>query len=202
MLTMIEAKKLGVEAAGEEFECPTGARGRILEMLSEHKKVQAELSCVEQGCTNTHIREQSDWHQCGRCPEHSKSKGQKRSSGPNLGGGRSVKLEDGTYIREMKISDTDDAEMRALKEQNNTIFTNLYEKEQARRDQEKAEAKAAREAKMAQDRADREAEKAVEKKEAMRNQLQRVTDLARKNGVAISPTLLAEAKSYGIDVES
>ncbi len=45
----------------------------ILPSLSQKGKVQAELACAVEGCTKTHIREQSDWHQSVNCRDHALS---------------------------------------------------------------------------------------------------------------------------------
>lgn len=45
--------------------------GVILEELSPKGKVQARLGCIAKDCNETHIREQSDWHQSVRCRVHS-----------------------------------------------------------------------------------------------------------------------------------
>ena len=52
--------------------------GVILPTLSKGggpgAKIQAELACSVEGCTRTHIREQSDWHQALMCREHAEEK--------------------------------------------------------------------------------------------------------------------------------
>lgn len=47
--------------------------GTILGHLSPKGKVQAELACLTEGCTETHTREQSDWHQSLMCRTHAAS---------------------------------------------------------------------------------------------------------------------------------
>jgi len=42
----------------------------ILPELSPKGKVQARLACSVEGCTEEHVREQSDWHQSMRCRTH------------------------------------------------------------------------------------------------------------------------------------
>lgn len=98
MVDMDTAKKLGT--VGLRFTAPTGAEGVILPERSAHGKLQAEFSCIK-GCGRTHIREQSDWHQCGTCRTCKPSKG---------GAGKSVKVE---------LPDT--PEVRALKEELATL---------------------------------------------------------------------------------
>ena len=41
--------------------------------LSPKGKVQATLACLVEGCTETHVREQSDWHQSLNCRTHAAS---------------------------------------------------------------------------------------------------------------------------------
>lgn len=67
------AKKDGVKAAGLKFFVEkTGSLGEILPTLSAHGKVQARMTCNMGG--PDHIRENSDWGQCGTSPEMKKSK--------------------------------------------------------------------------------------------------------------------------------
>lgn len=44
--------------------------GVILGTLSPKGKLRAELACSTEDCTETHIREQSDWHQSLKCLTH------------------------------------------------------------------------------------------------------------------------------------
>lgn len=205
MLTMAEAKKSGIKAAGEEFECvksdfygggPTGAIGTILPELSARGKLQASLTCATEGCTETHIREVSDWHQSANCAIHTKAKSKGSGKSVGTGGGRSVKvtLEDGSVetFREMKVGPTDDAETVALKEENNRLFEAYYSAEQAKRDAEKVQAQEARKAKQEAERAEREAAKAVEKKAVIAAQLERAKAYAAKVGANVSPKLLSQ----------
>ena len=64
--------------AGTEFlaEGPNGkfVSAKLLGELSAKGKLQAELSCSEEGCTETHDREQSDWHQSMLCRTHAAAK--------------------------------------------------------------------------------------------------------------------------------
>jgi hypothetical protein len=212
MLTMNEAKKLAkanlAEAAGQEFQpeksaylaggqegVPTGALGVILPTLSSRGKPQAELTCVVDGCTERHIREISDWHQCTKCETHSKSKskGSGKSNTPGLGGGRSVKVE-GEVFREMKILDTDTDDIRELKIQNNEIFEQLYAQEQARREAEKVAAAEERKAKQEADRIAREAKQAEEKKAAIMAAKERAMKYAAEKGLKVSPRLMAQGE--------
>ncbi len=45
--------------------------GTILEKLSPKGKLQAEMGCLMKDCNETHVREQSDWHQSLKCRTHS-----------------------------------------------------------------------------------------------------------------------------------
>ena len=216
-LTMKEAKALGLKAAGEEFICdrgecygnaPTGCIGRILPDLSSHKKLQAVLTCAhvaEDGtkCTNTHIREVSDWHQSRFCAEHAKTKKKSKGAGAGLGAGRSVKVEivdeetsevKTEIIREMRILETDDQEMRELKEQNNQIFAAALKAQEEREEKEKEIRKAEREAKLAEDRAKREEEAAAKKKAQAKEALERAAAYAAKMGLPVSQKTIAEAE--------
>lgn len=74
--TMEEAKKFKVP--GMKFKAPTGSIGTVLEETSSRGKLQASLTCTAGG--PDHIREVSDWHQCGVSPEM-KKKSKKKSGG-------------------------------------------------------------------------------------------------------------------------
>lgn len=205
MITMSEAKKLGVKAAGEEFACeksayygggPTGAIGVVLPELSSHGKVQATLSCTEPGCTETHVREASDWHQSTKCDTHKKTKSKSgKSATPGTGGGRSVKLADGTVLREFKVLDSDDADARALKEESNAIFETFYAAQAAERETAKAQAAEERKAKQEADKQAREAKQALEKKAALSGALERARALAAERGLTVSKKLIAEVEA-------
>lgn len=65
---MEAAKTLGTP--GLRFRAPTGATGTVLEERSPKGKLRAELTCIKGG--PNHIREVSDWHQCGVSPEMKK----------------------------------------------------------------------------------------------------------------------------------
>ncbi len=73
--TALAGTRFYAENLKKEFVLAT-----ILPNLSSKGKVQAELACShtdeESGdaCTNTHIREQSDWHQSLRCRDHAEAK--------------------------------------------------------------------------------------------------------------------------------
>lgn len=63
---------------GTRFKAKTGAIGTAIVERSEHNKRQAILTCTAAGCTETHIRESSDWQHSGRCRTH--AKGRRRST--------------------------------------------------------------------------------------------------------------------------
>jgi hypothetical protein len=77
--TMAEVKANPV--AGDSFVNPVGAVGTVLPGKSPKGKNTASFTCVEPGCNNTHVREASDWHQCGKCLEHAKTRSKSKSTG-------------------------------------------------------------------------------------------------------------------------
>ena len=201
MLTMNEAKSLGISAAGQEFECdsgnfagnvPNGIIGVILPEVSSRGKVQAELTCSVPGCTNTHIREKSDWHQCRFCAVHQKNKGTggAKASVAGVAGlkglgavGPQVKLPDGTVLREMKADPSDSPELAELKIQNNAIYTAL----KARQDAERA-------AKADAEKAARAAKAEADKASTLKARLEAARKVAAEMGVPLSPSLIQAAK--------
>ena len=201
MLTMIEAKALGLKAAGQEFECvftfgeragqATGCVGTILPELSARGKLQAVLTCATPGCNLTHVREVSDWHQSRFCEVHGKKS--KHSAGGHITYGKQVKLDDGTVIKEMKVLETDDEELRSMKLENNQIFAELLAVQEAKDAQVKADAKALRDAENAK----AQLVKAQAARDAAKAQARASLELAKKmsaeRGVAVSPKLIAEA---------
>ncbi len=64
--------------AGQTFLAETAKGEQVLAVvlpnLSPKGKVQAELACCVEGCCETHVREQSDWHQSLRCRTHAGAK--------------------------------------------------------------------------------------------------------------------------------
>ena len=205
-LSMREAKKLGLKAAGEQFFCtkspyyaggqedvPNGVIGTILPELSNRGKLQAELTCTEPGCTATHIREVSDWHQCTKCEQHSKSKGKSKGSGMlGVGGQRSVKLPDGTILREMQCPEGADEEMKALVAENNALFGQLKAEEDARRAKEQEAHKAELAAKLEADKAERAKKLAAEQKAKLLANLELIKKVAAEKGVPVSPKTEAD----------
>lgn len=85
---------------GDQFTTPTGAVGTYTARLSQRGKIQAVFTCTWNGCQNTHEREISDWHQCGKCVAHAKIRlrdiGRKRT-----------KKKDITAVREMLLASQD-----------------------------------------------------------------------------------------------
>ena len=116
-ISMEQAKFEGLAAAGKSFVSPKGVTGTVLPTKSAHGKVQAEFTCNSPGCCNTHIREQSDWHQSQFCLNHSKTKTQKKGVAV-----KEITLQDGTKIQRQVILDTDDQELKDLKAQVNEAF--------------------------------------------------------------------------------
>lgn len=203
--TQATCKAEGIKAAGQTFRQErsqkygggfTGNVGIVLAELSARGKVQAELTCLK--CNGTHVREMSDWHQSVFCRECKPTTAEKKAAAPTPGagnggvGGRSVKVTiDGKeeVIREMTIRPEDDEEMKALKEENNAIFAQLWAKDQARRDAEKA----------AKD-AEKEKAKLLAQKEKLQAikaeslaKLQRVAAYAQENGLEVSNKTKTEA---------
>jgi hypothetical protein len=120
MLTMEVAKATGV--AGDQFVSPKGVTGTILAEKSAHGKKQASMTCNAPNCSETHIRESSDWHQSQFCATHNKTpKGKKGAKAakvnPNV-----CTLDDGTVLTLQVITESDDAETKALKSACNEIF--------------------------------------------------------------------------------
>ena len=70
------------------FLSPTGAYGVCTGELSSHKKPTAYMTCTKEvdgkKCDQLHLRERSDWHQCGRCPAHAKKKSKSSTSSKSI----------------------------------------------------------------------------------------------------------------------
>lgn len=79
VVTLAQAKAMGIVGTRfrVEFTSPSaGTReffGTIIPGLSAHGKPQAELECTI--CGAKHVREQSDWHHCWKCPSCKKPSG-------------------------------------------------------------------------------------------------------------------------------
>lgn len=186
-------KKNGVSSvAGESFEGKNGVTATVLAELSHRQKPQAEITCSVEGCTNTHIREISDWHQSDKCREDAKSKSKGARTGTGLG---SVKLPDGTVLREQRIADTDDQETKDLKAALNEQYQAAKAAAQAVKDEEKAQAKTEREAKMAAEKAERDAKKDEERKAALKASLERAKEFSAKTGAPVSQKLIAQVRA-------
>ena len=69
---MADAKQNPV--TGTRFRGAKGVHGEVVGELSERGKVVARLSCSIPHCTETHLREISDWHQCHLCRNHAPSR--------------------------------------------------------------------------------------------------------------------------------
>lgn len=189
MLTMLEAKALAnkslAEAAGKQFTAQTGAIGVILPEPSVRGKPQAELTCLEEGCTETHVREISDWHQCGKCRTHKKSK--------SRGGGGGTSVTSG--VRIMKVLDTDSDEVRVLKEENNRVVEQLQAAEKAERAERKAREAEERKAKQEEAKQLRALEQAEKQKQQLAANLEKIKEEAAKRGIPVSPKTLAKLEA-------
>lgn len=170
------------EVAGVRFINQKGSIGTVLANLSSHGKRQAEMTCTTDGCTETHVREQSDWHQCSSCRSHGKGGVANKST---VNGG-SVVDADGKRIVFMHILDTDDADTKQMKAQNNHNFNLLRDKN---RNEEEMRRKKAKEDRKAQIEMERE-ERALKAEENRKKDMQKNADLIRqyaaKMGLPIS----------------
>lgn len=167
--------KNGEVVAGQSFVNSKGSTGTVLAGLSSHLKFQAEMTCSTEGCNETHVREQSDWHQSHQCRTH--AEGIKGANPNNLGGG--IRLDDGSVVRLMKVRDTDTAEVAAAKEQNNLVF------EQARTARREAE-KADTAARVAARKAERETKQAEVREAKLAAKAERLREQAAKMKVQVS----------------
>ena len=187
----IKAKE---NVVGMTFRNERNALGTILEALSDHKKRQAEMTCTTEGCTETHIREQSDWHQSYACRTHGKSKS-RSGTGNGVGGG--IKSDDGQTFKFMPIVDSDDAETRKVKEANNSFYVAL----KAQREEEARIAKLAREnerrAKVEEGRRERALKLEADKKSKLKDQLARIRAYAEKMNVPVSDVTLKMVERQG-----
>ena len=181
---------------GAQFTNARGASGTVLDSLSDHKKRQAQMTCTElvdgQPCTETHIREQSDWGQSYRCRTHSKTKVKSAGAGQGVGGG--IKGEDGTVYRFQRVLETDDAETVSLKSANNAVFESL-KAAQVAAEREAKEARAAdRKAKLAAAKAERQSKLAADKKAKLAEQVAKMRQYADAHGIPISDVTLRQIK--------
>lgn len=171
---------------GLSFVNARGATGTVLDGLSSHGKRQAEMTCITQGCTETHVREQSDWHQSFACRTHSKTK--KRGGGSGVGS--RIKLADGTDVTFQKVLDTDDADVVALKTENNALFERLKQKKLDEVKADKERRAQERKAKVEADRQARAVKNAQTQREALAANLQRIKDYAARMNLPVSQATL------------
>lgn len=86
LVTLKSNQGVATLLAGTEFTCENGrgekVAARLLPQLSSHGKIQAELACSRPGCTKTHTRERSDWHQALLCRECRPSAGKTGHAAP------------------------------------------------------------------------------------------------------------------------
>lgn len=198
MLTMTQvkemlksAKGLTAEIIGSEFEAPTGARGRVLAQLSEHGKVQAEMTCTETVdgilCMQTHVREQSDWHQCGKCVDHSKGRS-KKTGGTGASASTNV-------LRKLKVLDTDSPETKAKKEEANALIDLVLAEEKKVKDAEKAQNAEVRKKEQEEAKAKKDAEKAEAIRRQVAERWQAIQAVAKEKGVPVSAKTVAEVEA-------
>lgn len=184
---------------GEQFEGKNGIIGVVLADYSTRGKPQAEFGCSVEGCTETHVRELSDWHQSDKCRTHAKSKAKGERTGTGL---RSVKVvgQDGKVevLREQKIDPTEPVEVQNLKRQINEVFEARYKEAQALKEQELEAAKLAREERLAVEKAARDAKKEADKVTDLAARLERAKLASLRSGHPVSPKLIAEAEAAGI----
>ena len=65
--------------AGMQFTNQRGSVATVLANKSSRDKYHATMTCTIAGCTDTHLREMSDWHQCYKCLTHQGKKSNKGS---------------------------------------------------------------------------------------------------------------------------
>lgn len=65
-VTLAEAKT-GAAAVGKLFINSKGAIACVLDIINVRGKRLALFGCTSPGCSGTHVRETSDWHQVGSC---------------------------------------------------------------------------------------------------------------------------------------
>lgn len=192
----IEALKAKISSkenvVGLTFINSKGAQGTVLPNLSEHGKRQAEMTCTGKGgaCTETHFREQSDWHQSYQCRSCKKGKTSSSGSSTPTGGGLaaqgSITKADGTVLTFQALSPGDTLEQIAAKTTNNEVFE--AERVVQRRAMEAARALAEkdRKEKQTRDDAQRKQARAVEKKAQLQKQLKNIHDYAKKYNVCVN----------------
>ena len=182
------AKKSLTEAAGVKFTTPTGALGVVLAEPSVRGKPQAELTCTEPGCTELHVREVSDWHQCGKCRTHAKKKG-------GSGGGSKSSSGGGSSVQGlMKILDTDSDEVRAMKQEANEVLLKVREAEKAKKEAEKAQAAEARKAQQEAQKAAAEEQRKAKAADALKARLAKIRQVAAEKGIEVSAKTEVEAE--------
>lgn len=190
----IKAKE---NVTGLIFVNARGAKGKIMGDLSVHGKRQAEMTCTipdgDKECSETHIREQSDWHQSYACRTHKKTKAKAGAGVPAMG---SIKLDNGTVVSYQRVLETDSPEVQAIKEQNNELYETVraQKAEQAKADKE---AKAlARKQKLDEERHQRNLKLEEEKKEQLIANLERIVEYSQKNNMPISKKTLEQVEEY------
>ncbi len=177
--------KAKTDVSGVTFVNVKGSQGTVLPGKSDHGKLRAEMTCVKEGCTETHIREISDFHQCGLCRTHSKTKaggGAKVSTG--------VRLDDGTVVRYQPVLATDDAETVELKAANNLKVEELRHQKAEQKTVERLAKELERKQRQETAKADREAKAVAEKKQKLADMNQKIREYAQRNQVPVSVSTL------------
>lgn len=190
--TKIEA---GESVVGVVFTNARGATGTVLDGLSDHKKRQATMTCTEANCTETHVREQSDWNQSYRCRSHSKTKVKSVGGGQSVGGGFTDA--NGTVFRFQRVLVTDDAETVAQKTEMNKVFEALKAQKVATERAAKEARTAEKRAEQAKTREEKKVKKVAEKKAARAEQVARMRKFAADNNVPINDVTLAQIEKEG-----
>lgn len=171
-----EAVKNGEDVSGVTFVNAKGATGTVLPGKSLHLKLQAEMTCTTDGCTETHVREQSDWHQSHKCRTH--AEGKKGSNPNNLGGG--LKLADGSVVRLLKVRPTDPPDVVQAKEQNNAVFEAERQARDAAAAIDKAQRAAERKAAQEKAKAEKNEKLLVEKAAKLKEQSAKMKEYVAK----------------------
>jgi regulator of protease activity HflC (stomatin/prohibitin superfamily) len=191
-----EAIKAKENVVGMTFVNSRGAQGVVLEALSPRGKRQAEMTCVAvQGCTETHIREQSDWHQSYACRTHSRPR---NKSGGTGNGPSGIRLDNGVVVRYMEVQDSDDNETRALKEQNNALYESMKAKRDAEAKARREQREAERKAKLEANRAERLKKHEAEKKAKLADTLKRIKEYAAKMNIPVSDAALQQVEPEAV----
>ena len=173
------------QITGLKFVNSKGSIGIVLEMMSTHQKRQAEMTCTVSGCVETHIREQSDWHQSHTCRTH-KSKSNSKIFQPIFW--------DGNEYRYSPILPTDNSDTVSDKELANLNYQSAKDQLKAESKAENAKKAEEKKAKRTAERAERSLKIAEEKKAALQAQINGMKDYSAKVGIPVSAKALASGE--------